>query len=389
MRAWSVARKTLRETLREPQQALVVAFPVLLVSVYYLAFGAVRDEGLAGMLSLAVVDLDRGPAAAQLTERLARAQFDGKPVLSVRPETDRARAELAVRERKLPMLLVIPAGFSSALAAAAIDPRGAQAQAPVAAVELVGDDSSDYYVFTLAFVGGELRDFARAATGGRATIQLDYEYLPGTGRLSDFEAGVPGAIVFAMVLLVITTAMTMTREQTNGTLARLLLSRARAGDLLLGVTLAQLAVAAVQVPVTFGAALAYGFRAPLSALALAVGVGLLLSLAAVGLGLVTSCFARSEGEAAALGSMVLFPLVFLSGALFATPKVPLFTVGARTVQLWDVLPTTHASEALRKVMIHGQGVWQLGYELGALVLLCGLTLGAGVLLFQRLRLRAA
>jgi len=229
--------------------------------------------------------------------------------------------------------------------------------------------------------------FAKQFLGWRDdTLTVVYEFLPGTGAMGDFSFGVGGVIVFGIMFAVIPTATVLVRENVKGTLRRLRLTRAGSGDLLVGVTLAQMAVVAVQIPITFGAALAMGFRSN-GSLPLAMAVGLLLSLAAIGLGLMVACFARNDGEAANLGAGVLVPVVFISDALYPMPDVPLFTVAGRTIQVYDLSPATHAAEAMRQVLVLGEGPGAIVYELAALTLLSTLFLAVGVALYRRLRLR--
>jgi ABC-2 type transport system permease protein len=122
-------------------------------------------------------------------------------------------------------------------------------------------------------------------------------------------------------------------------------------------------------------------------LLLATGVGLLLSLSAVGLGLMTVCFVRTESEAANLAATVGVLMVIMSGAMYPMPNMPIATVAGRAVQLYDLLPSTHAAEAMRRVLVLGEGLGAIGYELLAMSLLAIVILAAGVGLYQRMQLR--
>jgi len=215
-----------------------------------------------------------------------------------------------------------------------------------------------------------------------------YEFLPGTGTMSDFDFGVAGIIVFGICFAMITTATVLVRENVQGTLRRLRLTRASARDLLVGVTLAQMVVILAQIFITFGAAAALGFENNGSLLLVTI-IGLLFSLSVIGLGLVVACFARNDGEAANLASGLLVPLIFLSGALFPMPAAPLFSLGPITVQAYDFSPATHATEAMRKVMIFGDGPIAIVYELVMLILLSTVILVGGIVLYRRLQLKNA
>jgi ABC-2 type transport system permease protein len=114
---------------------------------------------------------------------------------------------------------------------------------------------------------------------------------------------------------------------------------------------------------------------------------MLLSLTATGLGLIAACFSRGEAEAANVGTVLMMPLVFLSGAIFPMPPVTIASVGGRAISLYDIMPTTHAAAAMRRVLIYGDPPGAVAYELVALMVLSLIYLAVGVGIYQRLRLR--
>ena len=375
MKVLWVARKSLREAWREPKlYGLLMLFPALLVAVYYVAFGQ-SPQGLSQMLRVLVINQDAGPAGEQLVAALRAERFDGRPVFDV-AAADRGSAEVALRERKAALLLVLPADFSQALAAG----QGAPAD-----VQMVGDQASDNYVFASSFVSSAIDAFTRRATGWDRPMPLTVDFLRGTGTLSDLQFGIPGVLVFGVLFNTISAAMVLVREEVAGTLRRLKLSRARGLDVIGGVALAHLVLAALQVPLAFGLALLFGFKSP-GSLLLAVAIGAVLSLAATGMGLLAACFARSDGEAANLGTLLLMPLAFLSGAVFPMPPLPLFTVAGRVIQAYDILPSAHAAEAMRRVLIFGDGPADVAYSLLGLVVLSLLYLALGMAVYQRRKL---
>jgi ABC-2 type transport system permease protein len=357
---------------------------LLLRSLY---FGE-SDVGLAKYLVVLVVNKDAGAttpegkpwqAGAELIEVLRQTEWEGRPVFNLEVVPDRSGAEVALREHKAALLITIPTDFTE-------DLLNVSAGGTPAEVSLVGDPASDNFVFARNFVDDLVRRFGRRAAGVEEAPAAIYEFLPGTGTISDFDFGVPGVIVFGVVLLVVTTAEAMVREEVGGTLRRLRMTTAHAHDLLLGVTVAQMVVAALLVLVTFGAAMAFGFRGN-GSLLLATGVGLLFSLSAVGIGLVTACFAHTDSEAANLSAVAGVLMVLLSGAMYPMPKAPLFTIGGRMIQVYDLLPPTHAAEAMRRVLVLGDGPGAIVYELVALTVLSAGFLLVGVVLYQRLRIR--
>jgi hypothetical protein len=62
-------------------------------------------------------------------------------------------------------------------------------------------------------------------------------------------------------------------------------------------------------------------------------------------------------------------------------------IGSYSIGVFDFLPTTHAVNALNRIMTLGASPLDLGYEMA---MLCGLSVlyfATGVLLFQRLHFR--
>ncbi len=391
MKTLSVMRKTLHELLRERMTVvLMLVFPALLVGFYYVSFGQ-TSEGLSKYVSILVLNLDAGAGtsgadssnAGRAFIRLLRdAEYEGQPLFDVAEVDQRPAAEVALREHKASLLVVIPADFSAVLRdfAAGVE-AGNMAQ-----ITLVGAPEADEYVFARSLLGGFLRQFALQAAGREESIDVNYRFVPGTGSMSDFDFGVGGVIVFGIAFSTLIAAELMVREHLGGTLRRLRLTRLRAFELLAGVTLALMIVAMIQVPVTLGSALLMGFSNR-GSLALIVFICLLFNLSAIGLGLLVASFSRTPADATNLASAVLVPLVFLSDALYPMPKMPLFTWAGRVIQPYDFLPTTHAAAAIRQVTVYGAGAGDLIFELAALTLLSAGIYILGVLLYHRRRMK--
>jgi ABC-2 type transport system permease protein len=391
MKALSVMRKTLRELLRERMTtALMLVFPPLLVGFYYVAFGQ-TSEGLSKYISVLVLNRDAGVEAAGgesanagqvFIDLLEAAEYEGKPLFNVTRVDDRPSAQITLREHKASLLIDIPVNFSAVLGEIA----DGNEQPQTAEITLVGAPESSEYLFARSLLSGYLRYFTLLLGGWQESIDLRYSFIPGTGTMSDFDYGVGGAIVFGVAFTTLIAAELMVREDVGGTLRRLRLTRLNAFGLLTGITLALTVVAAVQVPITLGAALLMGFSNH-GSLPLIVAICLLFNLTAIGLGLLVACFSRTPADATNLASAVLVPLVFLSDALYPMPEMPLFHWGTRLIQLYDLLPTTHAVEAIRQVTVYGKGPGDLIFELAALTLLSAGTLLLGVVLYHRRRMK--
>jgi ABC-2 type transport system permease protein len=384
MKAIAIAWKTLKELWREPLLILLVLFfPLALIGFYKLAFGG-AENGLASMLTVLTINQDAGVeqpdgstwnAGDDLIVATRQLNYQGQPVFTVRQAASEAQALAVLHERKATLLLTIPPGFSAALSG------GVPGE-----VLITGDVSSDNYVFAHSFLMGVAQQMGAALSDQPLTYTIGYEFIPGTGTMSDYDFGVGGILIFGICFLIISSAMVLVRERAQGSLIRLKLSRMSAFDLIAGITLSQLALGVIQMAITLGAAVLLGFDSN-GSLLLAGLVGVVTSLAATGLGLMVACFCRNESDAVNIASGVMVPFVFLSGALFPMPSAPLFVVGGKMIQFYDLMPTTHAVEAMRRVLVLGDGIPQLLYPLGMMTALSLLTLLFGVILYHRLQLR--
>ena len=149
MKTLVVTRKTLIELWREPLLlGLLLLFPVVLVGFYYVAFGQ-TEGGLATYLSLLVFNEDEGQTGGELIEVLRTTEWDGEPVFELDLVTDRRAAEIALCERKVALLLVIPSDFSAVISS----------EVHPAELSLAGDPNSDTFIFARSFLNGLLREF--------------------------------------------------------------------------------------------------------------------------------------------------------------------------------------------------------------------------------------
>jgi ABC-type multidrug transport system permease subunit len=383
-----IARKTLIEYLREPQLFLfILAGPPLLVLLWYVIFLPAKDR-LGDYLKIQVVNKDAGAEGAALVDMLRAVEFDGKPALDVKSIPGEEQGLISLREGKAALLLVIPAGFSRALAGAGTG----KIDVPAPEIEYVGDTGNFNYVFAKGFIEPYVRGYIQTQSGRGPVVYGNFEFLPGTGTSSDFDAAVPGLIVFSLLFLIISSASSLVQEEMHHTLARFRLARVGGFELVAGVGLAQMAMAVLEVLSGFGLAVGLGYGrggAPLepARILLLFGVSVLFAVPVVGMGMITAAFSRNDGDAASLGSVLLVPLVFLSGILFPMPPVPLFTIAGRTVGLYDLLPSTLASEAIRKAVTLGD-LPSLAFPAAGLLLQTVVIVWIGAALYQRRKLRA-
>ena len=383
-----IARKTLIEYWREPQLFLfILSGPALLVLLWYVIVQPVKDH-MSDYLKILVLDRDSGPEARGLVDTLRAISFEGKPAADVKYIGRMDDGLISLREGKAALLIVIPEGFSAAIE----DARSGRSGSQTPDLEYVGDTGSFTYVFTRGFIDSIVRGYIQVQSGLGQPVYANYEFLAGTGTSSDFDAAIPGLLVFSLLILIISSASSLVQEEMHHTLTRFRLARVGGFELVAGVCLAQTVLAILEVATGFLAAVALGYGRGTDLLQpvrilLLFGVSVLFAVPVVGLGMITAAFSRNDGDAASLGSIIMVPLVFLSGILFPMPAVPLFSIAGRTVGLYDLLPSTLASEAIRKAVTLGD-LPSLLFPVAGLLVQTVIILWIGAVLFQKRKLRA-
>lgn len=204
--------------------------------------------------------------------------------------------------------------------------------------------------------------------------------VPGGPR--PFDAFVPGLLVFAVIMLVFSSAMAIAREVEWGAILRLKLTPLTTLELLAGISLVQLVLGAASVVLTLATAMMLGFDARGQASAV-LALALIGCLASIGLGMIVASLSTSTTRAFLIASVAMFLLMLFSGVIFPRPEADLFTLGARTIGLFDALPTTHLSIGLEKVLARGVDLGALGFELASLGALSVLYFALGALTFQQ------
>ena len=383
-----IAGKTLREAWRQPKNLVIIlGLPLAFMLIFGFAFGS--DDPTT--YELGVVDRDGGGLAGAYLEGLGELAYDdGTPMFAL-TMTDEAAARDALARGDQDALLLIPANFSAnAVPAAPEDggpvppltqPQTGPPSAAGAVATLVGDPSRPTFQAASQIVAGYSAAFAEGVSGARPAVATRTEAVT-AAELTDFDYIAPGLMVFAILNLMPLVAATLARESETKTLDRIRMSPTGALPLLLGVSLAQLALAVVSLALMFVAADLMGFHNQGSYLD-AYLFALVAGVSVIGLGLVIASFARTQQEAANFGVLVSVPTSFLSGSFFPVP--PLLVNG---FSVYDLLPTTHAVTALRQMLTLGRPLSEAGDELLALAVLSAIFFVVGVTLYARTRLRA-
>ncbi|MHA6689629.1 ABC transporter permease [Devosia sp. A449] len=173
---------------------------------------------------------------------------------------------------------------------------------------------------------------------------------------------VPGllAIILSMTMVMIT-AVAIVKEREHGTMEMLIATPVRPVEVMLGKILPYVLVGYVQTAV-FVISAGILFHVPFEGSVLAFFIGFnLFILDNLALGFLISTAARNQMQAMQLSFFTILPSVLLSGFMFPFAGMP-----GWAQWLGTIVPATHFIELVRKVMLKGAQVGDVGTQFWAL-----------------------
>jgi len=388
MRFLSLCRKTLIENARDWKVLILILSlaPFFVVIMYYyfhetkftLRVTVINRD--AGMAPGTPASLNAGEAVLAELERTAYP--DGTKALVVRRESDHDAALRGLKDRTADVVVEIPPEFTKTLLEYA---QGRQP--PPALVKTYGDPTNTRYMMAGAWGDAVVFQYAATLSGMKGPIDLQAETITPGRRIGEFELYMPALLALALMGLLFTAAGSFIREKDKGTIVRLRMSSITTFEWIASVSLVQVAIGLLAMGSTLLTAVALGYRATASLPALTV-IGILSTLAIVAISVIVAAVLRTIFDLMTVGCFPYFLLMFFSGGMFPLPDLPLLTLGGRTLNANDILPTTHTVAALGRVLNHGAGLRDIAFELAAIALLTTLAFAAGTWLFARRHMRA-
>ena len=292
--------------------AFSIALPIALFSLMYGVFGG----GTSFSATASMVDLDGGPVAAKLLDRISA--VDG---LTVELLTE-AEADSALDRSRILTAVVIPAGFSGKLeaggpASVLFKRRGSGGETGQIVSQIVQGAAQD---IAAEF---EVRELVRTQLNGKgipeAQIEQSVRALMDAARTAPavtverrtvgeeedpLDRLIPGVLTMFLMFAATMSAASIIVERRTGTLERLLTTRLSVNQLFVGKFLASVGRAMAQALILLSLAFAVLRVADAAAFAQVVVLSLLIAAAVSSLGLVVAGMARTQ-EQATWGSVFL------------------------------------------------------------------------------------
>jgi ABC-2 type transport system permease protein len=317
-----------------------------------------------------------------------------------------SRAEDMIKDGDAACMVVIPANYSSSLQGnvdlAMVEEMRAHGvpinmssdQYAHALVDLSGPLGSFDYSFAASLVQGQVYGYTQAVyatiryTVGSSfpegpvvlqggSIGVQYVSVAETAEFTVFDWQAPGIVIFALMMTAIYVTATLATEVKSRTLQRLRLTKMTSVDMMGGTTLRWLFVGALQTVVLILVVLGLGTKVAGDVgptMAYVFLIAMVAILASIALGLIISSFVDDPEQAGNIGTAIVIPMSFLTGAFF-----PMDLAFAQ------VLPWTQAAHAMKQAMLYSdfsQANVHLMYAfIGAMVVFT-----IGVVVFKKMRL---
>lgn len=345
LRVAAVFRRIVAQFRRDPRSlALLFLAPLAIIAL----LGWVLGSQQATAARVAVINDSAVPGSGALVVRLQSA-LEGQPGITIdRSVADDSTARQMLKDKKLDLVVVLPADFSLQnrkidLLTLGLNPSGEASVLPAVQKALLS---------------------AVADTAGAALPAIERATVYGSPNATQLDSLAPVVVgFFAYFFVFILTGISFLRERIGGTLERLLATPVSRAEIVLGYSLGFGFFATLQVAIVLAFVLGrldIPALGPVPAFAIGLGVHtagnplisyllvLVLGLGAVSLGIFLSTFARTELQILQFIPIVIVPQGLLGGFFWPIEGLPsLLQPVAR------ILPVTYAIDGLRQVMIAG------------------------------------
>ena len=323
----------------------VFVFPLIFLLVFGGLFG--RDQDIS--FNIALLNQSDTEFAADFEE-----QLNDNEIFSVSEDvTDRDTALEEMNRGSLDAIVKLPEGFG------AIDP---EAGFPRGDAEVVYDRGNEQAGVTLGSIMESIFADINAElvpVDTPFTVSVDTTEIEGLTTLDYIFSGLLGFTILSLGVFGPTTVFPRMKEK--GILRRYHTTPIRVWQYFAGNVLSNSFVGLLAVATMFIVALLLfnvNMRGDYLSLALLAMFG---TVVLFGVGLAAGGWAKNENQAAPLGNLVAFPMMFLSGVFF-----PRFLMPEWLQTVSDFLPLTPLIDGLRLIITEGKTLLEIGPELAML-----------------------
>jgi len=345
-RTWAVTLRIVRQFRRDPR-TLVLLFAVPAIVILLVGY-LLRSS--SGGIKLGFVE-ETGGTAAPALQALGRTLSEA----GVTPYyLSRAQAEEQVEGGELDGAIIIAPAAQGVEVSVLLE--GSNAQWNKAILRIARQ---------VSLVVSTASALPSASGGPPAESELSVTYYYGGPDFETIDSQAPPLVGFyAFFFVFLLTTVSFLRERTAGTLERLMVTPVTRAELVLGYVVGFGIFAVLQAALILVVTIYVLQVEHTGSLAVVLLLVVTVTVAAANLGIFLSTFARTELQAVQFIPIVIVPQGLLSSVIWPIDTLPRWLQGVA-----HLLPLTYSNEALRNVMIRGEGLLDAGVAVNFLVLL--------------------
>lgn len=344
MRIRALIVRIIRQFIHDKRSmALLIIAPLIVLSLMYLVFNGDTYEPKIGTL--------------QLPESISQSLSTNSAVVTAYNTLGEAETALAMREIDAILHL----------------------DGAVPYVKLEGSDPAKNRA-VIMLIQKAIQEQASAQQQAAQASAPVFEYLHGAADMSSFDSLGPVLIgLFAFFFVFLIAGVSFLKERTSGTLERLLATPMRRWEVVVGY------MAGFGIFTSLQAVLIAGFTIGVLGSFMAGSfwyvllIMLLLSITALSFGTFLSAFANSEFQMIQFIPLVIVPQVFFSGMF------DLDSISPWLRWLTHITPLKYGADALRSIMIRGEGWSAIALDVYVLLALSLTFMAANVLALRKHR----
>ncbi|NJD78622.1 MAG: ABC transporter permease [Candidatus Methanoperedens sp.] len=360
-KSWIIMIKEFRQIIRKKAFMIpMFMFPIIMIIFFGYGMG-----GTVKNADILIVNDDTGTASGSIIREIGSfiPRYGDPRMFSVTYTKDLSQNEA---ERKIDAglykaVLIIPSDYSERVAK----------NESVTLTLLT--DSSD--TTSSGLIINFMRQLFSGTTGSHVLLKIPDIY----GKLQYIDFLTPAVIALTVFFGTIQTmGYAIAGERQDGTLVRIMMTPVSRGAIILGKTLHQLVLQLARAVVLILAAIVlFGVTMNGSWLLVAL-VLIIFTFGAVGLGMAISAVSEDMLSFQAISMLVAFPSMFATGVFYPLSSAPDWM---RWIAY--IVPLTYANDAMRTIMIKGQGLGSIAHDLIILIFFGIFYFALGVYLFRR------
>jgi len=217
-------------------------------------------------------------------------------------------------------------------------------------------------------------------------VQLDSSDESSDYTVFQFQAA--GLIIYGILILIPQVAFDFVKIIDKKDIFRYFTSKVTSIEIILGHFIYLFTIGAIQLVILYTTSIMFGFGPADNSIPALFIIGLPTVAFSIGVGMLIGAFIDNPDAATNLGSMLSIILGFFSGSFInQVDQILKFNIGGSEIALTDFIPSFHASEAMRSVMLFGNDLETITSDILFLLLASFVILAIGTLVFSYKKLR--